>query len=125
MKRRPLMLTGPYLAMWLWLAVPLTLFGLVPLTAMSNWQLSLHLGGWIEEVNYADNPRDVLRIMRKDRTYSECRTARFGNQITSFVVLPAKNNHCPLLRFTRSDSGRVVGSISNAELIEGLKRGFR
>lgn len=118
MNRRPLLLTGPYLAMWLWLIVPLTLHGFVP---VPSGQVSLHIGGWMEELDGADTLGEALRIMRKDRVYSQCRTVRFEADRVAIVVLPPKGQHCALLRLTRPGKGRVVRSATYAQIIDELR----
>lgn len=119
---RPLILTGPYLAMWFWLIVPLALQSLAPLSGMTGRHFAVHLGGWIEDIGYADSIADGLNIMRETRRYSQCRYVRFGDGMTSLVLLPARNQQCSLLHFPDKRAGRLVRSISNAELMKNLMR---
>lgn len=121
-KRRPILLTAPYLAMWLWLIVPLTLHGLVPFGFLAERQVALHLGGWIEEIDHAQSFGDALRVMRRDRSYVQCRYVGLTQATTSLIILPANDQHCSLLRLPRRNAGRVLGSISNADLINNLMR---
>ncbi|MEP3296776.1 MAG: hypothetical protein ABJO27_09915 [Pseudoruegeria sp.] len=125
MKQRPLLLTGPYLAMWLWLIVPLTLHGLVPLGALTNRHVSLHVGRWIEEMDGVDSPGAVWRVLRADRAYQHCRYIRVTGHSTDLVILPPKGQHCSFLRLTQRGTGHVFASIPNKNLIETLKRNIK
>lgn len=124
-KRRPILLSGPYLAMWLWLIVPLTLHGLVPFGFLAERQIAVHLGGWIEEVEGTDSLGEALRVMRRDRSYVQCRYVGLTQATTSLIILPANDRHCPFLRLPRRNAGRVLGSISNADLIDNLMRNLK
>ncbi|MEP2890912.1 hypothetical protein [Tateyamaria sp.] len=124
MTRRSMLFTGPYLAMWLWLIVPLALHGLVPFVPAPAGHVTVHVGGWMEEIENADNFGDALRIMRKDRSYHQCRYVRFTPETTTLLVLPPKQQHCSFLRLTRPNTGHVVRSVSNAEFIDILKRTY-
>lgn len=121
-KRRPILLSRPYLAMWLWLIVPLTLHGLVPLGFLAERQVAVHLGGWVEEIEGAGSLSEALRVMRRDRSYRECRYVGLTQATTSLIILPANDLHCSFLRLPRRNAGRVLGSISNADLINNLMR---
>jgi len=121
MINRPLFLTAPYLAMWLWLAVPLTLHGLVPLGAMLDRHITLHVGGWVEEMNGVDSLGAAWRILRADRRYQQCRSIRVTDHSTDLVILPAKDQHCRFLRFTRSSSGHIAERLPHAVVFNYLK----
>lgn len=123
-RRRPLLLTGPYLAMWLWLIVPCALHLLMPLGAVSERHVSLHLGGWVEELDGSETLGETLRILRKDRLYNQCRYLRVNKDTTALVLLPPKQQHCALLRLTRPSTGHVVRKLSNAEFVGILKRTY-
>ena len=132
MTARPILLTGPYLAMWLWLIVPLALLALAPFGGvsdrLSNGQIHVHIGGTAEEIDQADSLGDALRIMNRDRTYDVCRYIRVNQETTSLVLLPPDQKHCSLFRIIHPNQGRVVRSISTAflvdDLIKSLKRSF-
>lgn len=119
--QRPLLLTGPYLAMWLWLIVPLTIHGLMPVGVLPKWSVNLHMGAWMEEIGAADNIGDAWRIMRQDRRYSLCRYVRFDRERASLVALPPNDQHCSFLRLTRPGKGHVVRSASYAQIINSLR----
>jgi len=115
--KRPSIFAGPYLAMWLWVLVPLTLHGLIPLGIMPKWSINLHVGGWMEEVTGTHSMGEAFRVMRRDRTYSQCRYVRFEAERTSVILLPPTGQHCAFMRLTRPGVGHVVRSASNADLI--------
>lgn len=121
MKHRHLLLTGPYLAMWLWLIMPLTLQGMVPLGVLPKWSVNLHVGAWMEEVEGTDSIGEAFRVMRQDRRYTVCRYARFDKQRASVAVMPPKDQHCAFFRLTRPGKGRVVRSASYAQIIDNLR----
>ena len=123
--RSPLLLTGPYLAMWLWLIVPFTLHGLVPLGILPKVHVSLHLGGWIEDIDRARDLSDALRIMRIDRAYSQCRYLRLGVETTALIALAPNQQHSSFFRLTQRGTGHVMYSISNAAIIENIRRNLK
>lgn len=75
----------------------------------------------MEELDGADTLGEALRIMRKDRVYSQCRTVRFGRYETEFVFLPAKLQRCAFLRLTQPGTGHVVRSATYAQIIDELR----
>jgi len=128
MTRRPMLFTGPYLAMWLWLIVPLALHGLMPFVPTPVGHVTVHIGGTAEEIDQADSLGDALRIMNRDRTYDVCRYIRVTQETTALVLLPPEQQRCSILLLTRPNQGHVVHSLSTAVLLDdlfsSLKRNF-
>lgn len=97
-KSRPLLLTGPYLAMWIWLILPIALHGVLPLVLLPDRQVHLHVGGWMEEMDGVDGFGEAWRVLRKDRRYDQCRYIRFTAHDRELLQLPPKRQHCAFLR---------------------------
>ena len=89
MNQGSLLLTGPYLAMWLWLIVPLSLHGMVPIGAPMDRHITLHVGAWTEEIGNANDLRPAWRILRADRAYQHCRYIRVTDHSTDSRDLTA------------------------------------
>jgi len=57
--------------------------------------------------------------------YNQCRYLRFGSETTSLVLLPADQQQCSFLRLSHRGTGHVLGSVSNADVIERVRQSFR
>lgn len=123
--KRPTLLTGPYLAMWCWLIVPLTLHVLLPPIDFSDRYLSLHIGGWVYEIERAQNFGDALQIMWRERFYEVCEYLRLGTDTTSLVAVPAEDQRCTSVRVMRIGEGRLLAPSLNANLIDLLIRDLK
>lgn len=123
--RRPTLLTAPYLAMWIWLIVPLMLHGLLPQIDFSDRHLSFHVGGWVNEIEHAQNFGDALQIMWRERFYEVCHYLHVGHETTSLVIAPAEDRQCSAIRVLRSGEVRVLGKVANAEVIDQILRDLK
>ncbi|MEL6203371.1 MAG: hypothetical protein AAFR39_13545 [Pseudomonadota bacterium] len=125
MTKRPLLLTGPYLAMWLWLLVPLSLHGVIPSMPLPDRQISMHLGGWVEESGNVFNLRDAVEMMQRKRRYPICRYLSFDRQGVTMRFLPANDGACRFIRLTKPNDGRVIHRAPYQEFIDNFKREFK
>lgn len=123
--RRPTLLTAPYLAMWLWLIVPLMLHGLLPQIDFSDRHLSFHVGGWVNEIDQAQSFGEAVQIMWRERFYEVCHYLHVGHETTSLIIAPAEDHQCAAIRVLRSGEGRVLGKVANAEVIDQILRDLK